>query len=285
MEKAERTVLESIDECYERLFSAERKVADCIRKKPDEVILMNVSELAAASGASEATVVRMCKHIGYQGCYQMRLMLAGDIARNARNDSDEDMQISTVGQVFQQIIGNMRYLSEGLDTAHLLECVKALKSSRLVYVIAVGNTIPVALDLSFRLNRFKVPAIASTIMEHSLNHISQGRPEDMVIAISKSGASKSVLQGVDMAKRIGMKVLSITAAGYCPLSRTADFVLSSKTEKSLFGDIGPVSSLSEFAVNDAIIYFLKYQDKLTKDLADRKKDLDEIELMLAETKL
>ena len=262
MEKAERTVLESIDECYERLFSAERKVADCIRKKPDEVILMNVSELAAASGASEATVVRMCKHIGYQGYYQ-----------------------STVGQVFQQIIGNMRYLSEGLDTTHLLECVKALKSSRLVYVIAVGNTIPVALDLSFRLNRFKVPAIASTIMEHSLNHISQGRPEDMVIAISKSGASKSVLQGVDMAKRIGMKVLSITAAGYCPLSRTADFVLSSKTEKSLFGDIGPVSSLSEFAINDAIIYFLKYQDKLTKDLADRKKDLDEIELMLAETKL
>lgn len=88
-----------------------------------------------------------------------------------------------------------------------------------------------------------------------------------------------------MAKRIGMKVLSITAAGYCPLSRTADFVLSSKTEKSLFGDIGPASSLSEFAVNDAIIYFLKYQDKLARDLAGQENGLDEIELMLAETKL
>jgi len=64
MEKAEKTVLESIDEFYEQLFSAERKVADCIRKNPDQAIMMNVSELASASGASEATVVRMCKHIG-----------------------------------------------------------------------------------------------------------------------------------------------------------------------------------------------------------------------------
>lgn len=281
----EKTVLESIDEFYEQLFSAERKVADCIKKSPDKVIMMNVSELASASGASEATVVRMCKHIGYQGYYQMRLMLAGDIARNSRADNSGDMQVSTVGQVFQQIIGNMRHLSEGLNTSHLLECVKEVQKSRLVYVIAVGNTIPVALDLSFRLNRFGVAAIASTIMEHSLNHISQGRPEDMLIAISKSGTSKSVLQGAEMAKRIGMKVLAITGAGYCPLSRTADFVLSSRTENSLFGDIGPASSLSEFALNDAIIYFLKYQDRLARDLAGEEKQLDEIELMLAETKL
>ena len=87
MEKAEKTVLESIDEFYEQLFSAERKVADCIRKNPDQAIMMNVSELASASGASEATVVRMCKHIGYQGYYQMRLVLAGDMARSARTVS------------------------------------------------------------------------------------------------------------------------------------------------------------------------------------------------------
>ena len=52
MEKAERTVLESIDECYEQLFSAYINVADCIRKKPVVFIMMKVSELAAASGAS-----------------------------------------------------------------------------------------------------------------------------------------------------------------------------------------------------------------------------------------
>ena len=285
MEKAEKTVLESIDEFYEQLFSAERKVADCIRKNPDQAIMMNVSELASASGASEATVVRMCKHIGYQGYYQMRLVLAGDMARSARKSSGQDMQISTVGQVFQQIMDNMRHLGEGLNTNYLLDCVKTIRKSRLVYVIAVGNTIPVAMDLSFRVNRFGVPAIASTIMEHSLNHISQGRAEDLLIAISKSGTSKNVLQGVDVAKKKGMMVLAITAADYSPLSRNADYVISSRTENSLFGEMGPESPLSEFAINDAIIFFLKYQDRLSEDLAGEGKGLDEIELMLAETKL
>ena len=78
---AEKTVLESITAMYDVCFQAEKKVADFILVNPGLAVNANVSELANYSGVSDATVVRFCKHLGYEGYYQMRLLLARDIGR------------------------------------------------------------------------------------------------------------------------------------------------------------------------------------------------------------
>ena len=72
----DREVLEVIKEQYDYIFSAERKVADFVLQNPQKAVDSNVSELAKQSGVSDATVVRMCHHIGYTGYYQFRISLA-----------------------------------------------------------------------------------------------------------------------------------------------------------------------------------------------------------------
>ena len=67
MERIEISVVDNIRQMYEELFSAEKKVAKYILENRQEVVMLSVSELAHKSGASEATVVRMCKHLGYDG--------------------------------------------------------------------------------------------------------------------------------------------------------------------------------------------------------------------------
>ena len=71
----DKPVLEVIKDNYGKIFSAEKKVADFVLEHPQEAVDANVSELAKASGVSDATVVRMCHHLGYKGYYQFRLML------------------------------------------------------------------------------------------------------------------------------------------------------------------------------------------------------------------
>ena len=56
----ERDVFETIHKKYGEIFAAERKVADFILKNPETAVDYNVSELAEASGVSDATVIRMC---------------------------------------------------------------------------------------------------------------------------------------------------------------------------------------------------------------------------------
>ena len=46
---------------YDQFFEAEKKIADCIKSRKEDVVDMTVAELAAASGTSDATVSRFCR--------------------------------------------------------------------------------------------------------------------------------------------------------------------------------------------------------------------------------
>lgn len=105
-------VIDTIKENYQQMFSAEKKVADYILQHPEQTVSANVSELAELSGVSDATVIRMCKHLGYQGFYQMKLNLARDLGQHQlvgymgdQNNPD------TVKAILQGIARNL------LDTA------------------------------------------------------------------------------------------------------------------------------------------------------------------------
>jgi AraC-like DNA-binding protein len=64
------------------VFAAERRVAEFILKNPEQVVAQSVGEIAEQSGVSDATVIRLCKHLGYTGFYQMKLQLAHELGRN-----------------------------------------------------------------------------------------------------------------------------------------------------------------------------------------------------------
>lgn len=75
----QKNVLITITEKYDEIFKAEKKVADFILKNPEVAVNANVSELANYSGVSDATVIRLCKHLGYSGYYQMKICLSRDM--------------------------------------------------------------------------------------------------------------------------------------------------------------------------------------------------------------
>ena len=78
----EQQVLANIKLQIEGMYLAERKVAEYILEEPQNTIRLNVTELAEASGVSDATVIRMCKKLGYTGFYQMKICLAEELGRN-----------------------------------------------------------------------------------------------------------------------------------------------------------------------------------------------------------
>ena len=74
-------VLDVIKQKYGEIFAADKKVADCVLQNPQKTVDSTVSEIAQQSGVSDATVVRMCHHIGYTGYYQFRITLARDLGK------------------------------------------------------------------------------------------------------------------------------------------------------------------------------------------------------------
>ena len=69
----EHHILDLIRSHLDEMFPAERNVAEYILAHPEDASRLNITELAELSGSSDATVIRMCKRLGFTGFYQMKL--------------------------------------------------------------------------------------------------------------------------------------------------------------------------------------------------------------------
>ncbi len=276
----EKTVIETIKEQYDQIFSAEKKVADFILENPEMAVNANVSELANYSGVSDATVIRLCKHIGYEGYYQLKLCLSRDLGR--MQVSDVDMENATgdkVSGLFSSFAADLIAIGKNLKQNKLMECVDLIKKCKQVHIVAVGNTSPLAQYLGFRLGRLGVKCTYNMVPEYFMNHVNLADADDIVVAVCQSGSSKQVVQAMELAKEKGLKIIAITGHEYSPVSRLADYLLLSSPDEQSFNYYKSYSRLREMAVIDALLHFVMNEETIAANRADKP------EIILSEYKL
>lgn len=266
----DKPVLEVIKDNYAKIFSAEKKVADFVLEHPQEAVDANVSELAKASGVSDATVVRMCHHLGYKGYYQFRLMLAKDVGREEGEEIEELQNTpNPVMKIFQKYVNSLTAIAECVDEEDMRSCVNLIKECRQAHVLAVGNTMPLALYMGFRLGRLGVKCTYGISPEYFLNHVNLADKEDIIIAISQSGSSRQIIQGMELAREKGLKMMAITGYRQSPVSELADYVLISNGRKESFDYYKNYAHLKETALIDALLELLTNWKKIEETDADK----------------
>lgn len=286
MDKSEISVIDNIKMHYDELFAAEKKVASYIQKNMQEVIMLNVTELAHRSGASEATVVRTCKHLGYDGYYQMRLLISRD-AGKYKAQSNENGKLTSSRQIFMNSSERIIHLAEFISTETLLKAGEILLNAEMIHIVSVGNTVTVVMDLGFRLERSGLRCTYAMLPEHYFNHISLGSNRDVVVAVTRSGASTQVIRAVELARKKDMKTIVITGELNKQLVEHADCVLHVVEKKQGNMIIKPDSHLLEMAINDALIYVIENYKAITNDYTNKETDslTNDVDMLLSEYKL
>ena len=266
----DKPVLDVIKENYDKIFSAEKKVAELILQNPQEAVNSNVAELAKRSGVSEATVVRMCHHLGYKGYYQFRLMLAKDIGRDAQQENEELESVpNSITKIFQEYANTLTAIGENINENDIKACVNMIKTCKQAHILAVGNTTPLSLYMGFRLGRLGVKCTYDIAPEYFLNHVNLADKEDIIIAISQSGSSRQVIQGMELGKEKGLKMIAITGYKQSPISELADYVLISNNRKESFNYYKNYAHLNETAMIDALLELLTNWKKIEETGADK----------------
>lgn len=275
----EKEVLQVIWENYEKFFSAEKKVADFVLQNPQKAVDSNVSQLAKHSGVSDATVVRMCHHIGYTGYYQFRITLARDLGRLQYGSISPAKSEDSVEKVFQEYAKALLEIGRTIDSTVMWECVNLLKTCKQAHIMAVGNTSPLAQYMGFRLGRLGVKCTYNAAPEYFMNHVNLAEKGDILIAITQSGTSKQVIQGLELGKEKGLKSMAITAFAQSPVSHLADYVLLSSGKEEAFSYYKSYAHLNETAVIDALLNFVTNEELI------KTKNADKPEMMLSESKI
>lgn len=277
MEFQQTHILDLIKEQIDAMFPAERKAADYILEHPETASSAGVAELAEQSGTSEASIIRMCKRLGYSGFYQFKLCLSTELGYicllGQRKEPSGQMGTDAV---LHFLARNMIGLGKGLDFAALSAAAALLQHSDRVYMLAAGNSIPCALDFTFRLCRIGIRASCNTIIENTLNDLALARENETVVVISHSGSSKQVLRGMELARSRGAAIVLLTSSSRNSAALMADHCICIAPETPLITYYGIESHLFDSAVIDLLLYQI---------LSQKGEDgVDQVEMLLSEFK-
>lgn len=236
MEEA-KSVIGVICSSYDSFFDSEKKIANCIMERKREVVDMTVAELAQASGASDASVSRFCRRCGFKGFHQLKMTLARELSEESQASVGNDISRRDIGQSLQNILANkteeIRQTVAMMDPENLDRILDIIQKARMVQLVAVGNTIPVALDAAFKFNQLGIPAATGTILETQTAYAFNLGKKDVIIAISNSGVSRRLIRILEGASGNGVTVISITNNSESPVAKLSDYHITTATREKL----------------------------------------------------
>ena len=236
MEEA-KSVIGVICSSYDSFFDSEKKIANCIMERKREVVDMTVAELAQASGASDASVSRFCRRCGFKGFHQLKMTLARELSEESQASVGNDISRRDIGQSLQNILANkteeIRQTVAMMDPENLDRILDIIQKARMVQLVAVGNTIPVALDAAFKFNQLGIPAATGTILETQTAYAFNLGKKDVIIAISNSGVSRRLIRILEGASGNGVTVISITNNPESPVAQLSDYHITTATREKL----------------------------------------------------
>lgn len=265
--KENQSVVGAICSSYDSYFDAEKKIADCIIERKEEVIEMTVAELARASGTSDATVSRFCRRCGFKGFQHLKMSLAREVheERGKSIQVSNDILREDIPQSLQNILANkvaeLTQTVSMMEPGNLEKILNCLEHANTVQVAAVGNTIPVALDFSFKLNQLGIATVSGTIWETQMAYTLNMKQGDAVVVISNSGMSRRLLTLVEGAKENGVTVISVTNSPESPVAAASDYHITTATREKLLLDEFCFSRVSATMVVEMLYLFLSASKK------------------------
>jgi len=252
-------VLEKISALYSTLNEAERRVADFVLNHPDEARGCSVIHLSDRSGVSETTVVRFCRSIGFKGYADFKLALVAELApqrespREVHGDvSAEDDLSQLVQKVLHMDVQAVASTMELLDMAQFERAVEALANARRVAIFGVGSSLPVCMDLQYRLQRCGVNTLFSVDDHMQAINAALLQPGDVGLAVSYSGESRETIDSVELAKEAGAQTICVTSFRRSTLARLCDICLVTSAGRTKWLDENITVRLVQLALFDAL---------------------------------
>jgi DNA-binding MurR/RpiR family transcriptional regulator len=239
-----------------------RRVAERVLADTSAAATLTVTELAFASGVSEATVIRFCKAIGFAGYPQLRLALAAEAGRAQGAGRDGRVVGSDIGpgddlaRVVEKIaFADARAVEETgaqLDVVVLERVVEALVRARRVDLYGVGASAFVALDFQQKLHRIGRVAFAWPDTHVALTSAALLGPGDVAIGISHTGVTVDTIDALAQARSRGATTVALTNFPRSPIALAAEHVLTTAARETTFRSGAMASRLAQLTVVDCM---------------------------------
>ena len=261
-------ILVTIRSLLPNLAPVECRVAQAVLDDPQGVAWRSISELARSCGTSATSVVRFCRAIGLRGYPDLRLALAGAVARDdvttvttASHDIAPDDDAATITKKIAYADARaVTDTANHLDIATLVQVTEALAKAGRIDIYGVGASGFVALDLQMKLQRIGRPAFAWPDPHMAISSASLRGAGDVAIGLSHTGTTVDTIDVLREARSHGALTVAVTNFPWSPITEVADLVLLTAARETAFRTGAMTSRIAQLTVVDCLFVTLAQQD-------------------------
>lgn len=259
------SIIHKIRNLYSSMGPAEKKIADYILADTQEIINCSVTELAEKCGCGDATVVRFSRRVGFDGFQALKI----SIAREMGSTSSLGMEITKDDSCFDIFKKRINDISLSLQSTEsvlneetLEQAAKLIMKARRIAVFGLGNSAAVAMDAAHKFLRLGLDAQCCTdnhMQAIIASHLEHG---SVAIGISHSGASKDIVDALNISKICGATTICVTNYGSSPIVGACNLALFTKAEETKHSVLALSSRIAQLTIFDAIYtYIVTHSDK------------------------
>lgn len=266
-----REVLARSRSSYPTLSAAERRVADALEADAKTLLRLPLKSFAERVGVGEATVVRFCQSIGYDGFRGLRISLATRSLITAGDPLSPILPHDDATAITEKVLrSSLQVLTDTIatiDSGAIGAAVDTINEASRVDCYAVGSSIPIALDFCNRLLRLGLPASFATDPRMQATSAAHLPASAVAVGISHSGRSFETHSTFRHAKAAGAKRILITSYRGTPIGELADIEIVVASPEPALRPEAISSRLAHLAVVDAISVALAMRDPDRADAA------------------
>lgn len=255
-------------EAIKSLTSNEDVILQYILSNKDEVIKMNINQLAQNTYVSTATISRLCQKLNLQGFNDLKFKLKSDnlhknnsIAKNTIIDS-----YSEINNIIPNSLKRLKTTMESLNLEDLNYIVNCLCSDKNIHIFARGLTqmsLEYFSNTLLSLNRFCTFHIDLPLVYRAASRMTSN---DLIIIASSGGSTIPIIKAATLSKSNSATVVAITSDPNSDLASIADITLYGEIEKKNFFGIDINSRLSIQFIIESILQLYINRIKINNSL-------------------
>ena len=234
--RVERSVVEN-DNVLVKLRNQKRhmtpaleKVADYVISQPDASVHHTLVELAGSAGASEASVVRFCRDLGYNSFSTFKIALSISLLKEAPVSIGPSTDL--VDNSLNATVSSLKDTATLLDRGNLDKAVEMVSNSGCIYFFGVGASAVIADYGKYRMMRLGFQTHSFSNMHSATMTISCMKESDLMVVVSGSGSTQDIVRTARQARQQGAKLMSITGNAQGQLAHLSHVCLQTAVPES-----------------------------------------------------
>lgn len=246
---------------------SELKLFGYIQDNLETVMFNSLTELSERCTVGEATILRFCRKIGFNGYQDFKLAIAQELSVAKVGQQDEDHFISRIKN------NTLKALEDTFDAVNeerLDQAIDWVDQFDEIVVYGVGHSGLTALDLQSKLMRVGKNVQVVIDPHFQIMRSCSASEKTLVIAISITGSTKDIVDSVGKAKENKASIIAITSYVRSPLTKLADIVLLTSGKENPLDGGSMVGKVSQLFVIDLLCtgYIMKDMEKAQRVKAE-----------------